>query len=259
MAALAQAGIPVPFDRWCVDAPEGPISSTVSCALAVAREAGAPIATVLGQVAKNCDRLAFHADMVAQSVAGPRLAARIIGVLPGLAVPLTSILGFDVVGVLIGSVTGWILIALAAFLTWAGARWSKKMVARALFTAPSPGLYPRLVAISISVGIGVTSSRNSALRALVDADLLSTIDGEEVRRSDQFLESSSRLGIPVAAGLRALDDQCVDEVLQLSSLKARELGERLLLPLGTCTLPAFLALGVVPAVISVVSSTRLGI
>jgi len=40
-------------------------------------------------------------------------------------------------------------------------------------------------------------------------------------------------------------------------VRAAALGSRLLLPLGVCVLPAFLALGVAPMLLSVLGSTEL--
>jgi tight adherence protein B len=42
-------------------------------------------------------------------------------------------------------------------------------------------------------------------------------------------------------------------------LRAAQLSSRLLLPLGACTLPAFLLLGVAPLMLSVLTSTPLPI
>jgi tight adherence protein B len=84
------------------------------------------------------------------------------------------------------------------------------------------------------------------------------LEPSEVAQCDEVIIQSLRSGVPLRGLLTALDSRAVDRAFHNSTMRARELGERLLIPLGACTLPAFLCLGVVPAIISVVSDTRLG-
>jgi tight adherence protein B len=202
--------------------------------------------------------MAAHNESTAEAIAGPRMARRIIVFLPALAVPLTWVLGFDTVGVLFGSVVGWCLLALATMLTYAGSRWSRSMIQRAVYMRPTPGLYPRLLGLGVSAGVGISRSRDIAHEALAAAGLNEVLDPAEIDQTEKFIERAAGAGISVSAGLRALDIQCVDRCLHSAAMRVRELGERLLLPLGVCTLPAFLTLAVLPAVISIMSSTRLG-
>jgi tight adherence protein B len=260
MAALAQAGLPVPFDRLLGFEPSaGPFELSIGCTLRAARSAGAPVSDVLGRLAQLSDRMAGHKESTAQAIAGPRMARRIIVFLPALAVPLTWVLGFDTVGVLFGSVVGWFLLALATMLTYAGSSWSRSMIQRAVSMPTTPGLYPRLLGLGVSAGVGISRSRDITHEALTAAGLVELLDPAEISQTEKFVEQSAAAGISVSAGLRALDVQCVDLCLHAAAIRVRELGERLLLPLGVCTLPAFLTLAVVPAVISIISSTRLGL
>lgn len=259
MAALAQAGLPVPFERWLGHEPLSDVFElSISCTLRAARVAGAPVSEVLSRLAQLSDRMAAHNESTAEAIAGPRMARKIIVFLPALAVPLTWVLGFDTVGVLFGSVVGWCLLALAAMLTYAGSRWSRSMIQRAVYMPPTPGLYPRLLGLGVTAGVGISRSRDIAHEALTAAGFGELLDSAEIDQTEKFVERSAAAGISVSAGLRALDIQCVDRCLHSAAMRVRELGERLLLPLGVCTLPAFLTLAVVPAVISIMSSTRLG-
>ena len=259
MAALAEAGIPVPFDRWLQAVTEpGSVEAVVVCTLQVARDSGAPIAPVLTRLATFCDRLDGTARTVAEAVAGPRMARRIIVLLPFLALPLTWLLGFDSVGVLIGSPVGWALLVLATGLTWLGHSWTRRMIARAQSIAPAPGLYPRVVGIALSAGVGITRARAMSWSAINDNELDSFVESSEIDASEDFIRAAQRTGIPVTAGLVALEARFIDQCLHEAAVRVRELGEKLLIPLGVCTLPAFLCLGVVPAVISIISTTHLG-
>jgi tight adherence protein B len=225
--------------------------------LAVARTSGAPLVPSLRALAEVSDRHADQADRIQESLAGPQMARRIILALPAVAIPLTGALGFDVVGVLLDSPLGWALIGLAVALTWVGAQWSTRLVAAATRMPGAPGLYARLLAVALSAGVGLTRARAVTRHALAESGLLLLLDTEEVRVTDEVIEVGYLTGVPVVRLLQALDRQQVEQVFLAAQIRARQLAEKLLMPLGACTLPAFLLLGVVPAMVSVVSSTTL--
>ncbi len=232
----------------------GPAADAV---LGVARITGAPLAPTLEILAEACDQLAEQSDRVTLSLAAPRMARRIILALPAVAIPLTAAMGFDVVGVLLGSPLGWGLIVVAGALTWVGARWSTRLVEVATRMPQAPGLYARLIAVALSAGVGLTRARVVTRAALCDSGLLFLIEAQETVAAEAAIEASASAGVPLVRVLRALDRLQVDQVALASNVRARQLGEKLLVPLGVCTLPAFLLLGVVPAMVSVVSSTTI--
>jgi tight adherence protein B len=73
------------------------------------------------------------------------------------------------------------------------------------------------------------------------------------------LSFSRAAGVPAAALLHAEAEESRRAATADGERRAAELGTRLLLPLGVCILPAFIALGVAPIVVSIVSSTALAI
>jgi tight adherence protein B len=258
-SAVASAGLPVPVERWLAQTnDQSNLQRGVTCVLRVARESGAPLAGVLQRLAIACDRTAENADQIEQSLAGPRMARRIIWALPLLAVPLNALMGFDVMTVLLSSPIGWILSAIATALTLAGSRWSTAMIVRAQRIAPAPGLYPRLLSVALESGVGLSRASEIVTRILVETDAIKLLDSAELRECDQAITRSRDSGIPIRGLLLALDARAVERTIHASNVRARELGEKLLIPLALCTLPAFLCLGVVPAIIAVVSGTRLG-
>ena len=70
---------------------------------------------------------------------------------------------------------------------------------------------------------------------------------------------STAAGVPAAALLHAEAEERRRIARADGQRRAVELGTRLLLPLGVCILPAFIALGVAPIVVSIVSSTAVAI
>ncbi|HWU28960.1 MAG TPA: pilus assembly protein TadB, partial [Microbacterium sp.] len=77
--------------------------------------------------------------------------------------------------------------------------------------------------------------------------------------TDAVLELSRSAGVPAGTLLRASAAQQRHEARVQGRIRAARLSSSLLLPLGACTLPAFLLLGVAPLMLSVLGSTPLPI
>ena len=72
---------------------------------------------------------------------------------------------------------------------------------------------------------------------------------------DAVIAVAARAGAPVAELLRAEAARRRRTARADGTAKAAALGVRLMLPLGVCVLPAFVLLGVVPLIVSVVTGT----
>jgi tight adherence protein B len=258
VAALADAGLSLELSMPAQDALTS-TSRMVICVVAAARMCGAPVAQVARHLAHTCDRLAEQHDRIVEALAGPRMARRILLWLPVAAFPLTSLLGFDVAGVLFGSQMGLVLLIVSAGLTMASALWTRALVRVAESMPPAPGLYARLMAVGISAGMGWSAADENTMRALAATDAFDLLDVQEVEQASAERAQTTRTGIPLHGVLMALENQAVDDAFHASSIRVRELGEKLLLPLGACTLPSFLCLGIFPALVSVISNTAHGL
>jgi tight adherence protein B len=73
--------------------------------------------------------------------------------------------------------------------------------------------------------------------------------------AQRVLELATRAGVPAAGLLRAEADQARREHLAAAQIRVARLGVTLLLPLGVCVLPAFVALGLAPLLLSVLTQT----
>jgi tight adherence protein B len=71
----------------------------------------------------------------------------------------------------------------------------------------------------------------------------------------ELLTVATQAGVPVSRALQNLADDQRAARFTDRRRAARELGERILVPVGACYLPAFMLWGVVPLVGSVVSDT----
>lgn len=75
---------------------------------------------------------------------------------------------------------------------------------------------------------------------------------------DATLEFAARAGVAVAGLLRSTAREARRTARAGARRRAAELGTRLLLPLGVCILPAFVALGVAPLLLGMLASTVVG-
>lgn len=259
---LADTGDPVALrvvDR-CADGAElagaldaeGGTWSDVAAAWEIAAAVGAPLAEVLGSLAESLQDAASAADDVRIALAEPAGTARLLLWLPFAGLLLGFALGFDTIGVLVTNpfgaacmITGLALVLLARW-------WTARMVRDARPRAGTPGMHADLVAVALSGGAGMPR----ALR-LVEQSTAELIDDRATTQS--VLELSRSAGVPAGSLLRASAAQQRQEARVQGRIRAARLSSKLLLPLGACTLPAFLLLGVAPLMLSVLGSTPLPI
>ena len=253
-AAAAAAGEPV--SAAIVAARGTAVRSTeqwvvLAAAWEVATESGAPLASSLRELGGALRDEAQLRREVRSALAGPASSARLVLALPLIAMLFGAAFGFDTLAVLVANPLGLGCLVAGVGLLWAGRRWSRSMVARATRSDADRGLEAELVAIAMSSGASVDRARGlvrSALRS-------SGTPSRDVRAVDDVIAVADRAGAPVAELLRAEARRLRRAARAAGAARAAALGVRLMLPLGVCVLPAFVLLGVVPLVISVVSGT----
>ncbi len=220
----------------------------IAAAWRVATTVGAPLAESLRAVAEALRDAHAAADDVRIALAEPAATARLLLWLPVFALLLGAVLGFDTIGVLFGSLAGagCLIVGLALV---AGARaWTARLVRRARPAAGIPGLHAELMAIALAGGVSIARAR----------ELVPAPHGEgDDAVTDDVLALSSRAGVPAVGLLRASAAHARQAARTRGRLAAARLGSRLLLPLGICTLPAFVLLGVAPLMLAVLATTPL--
>lgn len=225
----------------------------LAAAWIVALDAGAPLAPALRSYAESLRALAQAQRDAAVALAGPVATARLVMALPAVGLLFGLAMGFDTLGVLVGTPAGWACLAIGAVLVLLGARWNRRLVRSARPETATPGLECELMAIAVSGGGALPRARASVEGALARAELSA---GRE--RIDAVLELSRSAGVPAAELLRAEGEEARGEARAAAEAKAARLAVRLMLPLGLCVLPAFMVLGVLPLMIAVVTSTVRG-
>lgn len=220
----------------------------VAAAWEVASTVGAPLADTLRTLAESLQDAVDAADDVRVALAEPAATARLMMWLPLAGLLLGLALGFDTLSVIVGTVPGVLCVLAGVGLILLSRRWTAHLVARAQPSPESPWLHAELLAIALSGGTSIDRARRLV------RDAAGTAATEE---TEKHLALSRAAGIPAVELLRAAAAQQRHSARIEGRMRASTLSSRLLLPLGACTLPAFLLLGIAPLILSVLGSTPL--
>lgn len=221
----------------------------VAAAWHVATDAGAPLAATLARLGEVLVATDDARREVAIALAGPRATSRVVLALPVLGLLGGAVLGVDTVGVLATTPPGWFCLVTGGGLLFVARRWMRRLVERAREADPTPGLACELVAVAVSGGVPASAALDRVAEALTEAGLPAD---DTAAPAVAFAE---RAGVPVAGLLRAEAREARRDAQAAVRMRIASLGTRLLLPLGLCVLPAFVALGVVPLLLAMIGST----
>ncbi|WP_260857252.1 type II secretion system F family protein [Microbacterium sp. 1.5R] len=226
----------------------GGVWRDLAAAWEVATTIGAPLAEVLRMIADTLRDAASAADDVRIALAEPAGTARLLLWMPFAGLLLGFALGFDTLGVITTNPFGAGCVVAGLVLVLAARAWTSRLLRRARPDPGTPGMHAELVAVALSGGASV----DRALRLVADTEASGRGDEGQLRA---VLELSRSAGVPAVELLRASAAQDRHSSRVEGRLRAARLSTSLLLPLGVCTLPAFLLLGVAPLLLSVLAST----
>ncbi|MFJ6678762.1 type II secretion system F family protein [Microbacterium sp. NPDC091382] len=254
---LADAGDPAAIavcDRWDAGgsaasalSERGDAWRQIGIAWQVATVVGAPLAMSLRGLAEALRDAHQARDDVRTALAEPQTTARLISWLPLVALGLGAALGFDPFSAL-ATPAGAVCIGGGGLLMLVTHRWTRALVARAQPGEQIPGLDAEVIAIALSGGVSIP-------RAIEVAAAASGCEPSEATQAVLALSRSA--GAPAVELLRADAAARRQAARTEGRLRAATLSGRLLIPLGVCTLPAFLLLGVGPMLLSVLTTTPL--
>jgi len=229
---------------------EGGAWIDLAAAWEIATTVGAPLADVLRVIAETLRDASSAADDVRIALAEPAGTARLLLWMPFAGLVLGVALGFDTIGVIFGTPAGAACVVGGLLLVLAARGWTTRLLRHARPDPGTPGMHAELVAVALSGGASIQ-------RALsLVAESPSTTRGDDARVRS-VLELSRAAGVPAGELLRASAGQQRHDARIDGRLRAAQLSTKLLIPLGVCTLPAFLLLGVAPLLLSVLASTSL--
>lgn len=248
--------------------------------LRMSESAGAPLATSLERAAEHAEER-IDALLGRQSaLAAPRATGRILSWLPLLGLGLGVLMGSDPVGVLTGSILGALTGVLGLGLAFAGRRWTAALVHRAeAESAASHGaeqtsnmppvdtaLVLELLAAQLRAGLAPLAALGTLAEAL-NSRPLSTVcqrlhmgsgwgsawSGSAAGTFGELRDALAPAytgGAPSTALLLSLADAHRLSERRAAERAAGKLSVALVVPLGLCSLPAFICLGIVPILIS---------
>ncbi|WP_150307007.1 type II secretion system F family protein [Planctomonas psychrotolerans] len=228
--------------------------SALAVAWAVATKSGAPLARSLTALADSFRSVAQIERDLAVALAGPVATARMVLALPAVGILFGTVLGFDTLRVLFATPLGSGCLLLGAALMVAAGAWNRHLIRAATPREAAPGLGLDLLAIAVSGGQPLADARRSVTAA---GDRFLPAVADDAATIDEVAALAERAGIPAAGLLRGEADQVRRAARTEGRQHAETASAALMLPLGICVLPAFLVVGVVPLLISVMSSTGL--
>lgn len=231
---------------------EGGAWRDLAAAWEIATTVGAPLAEVLRMIAETLRDTAAAADDVRIALAEPAGTARLLLLMPLAGLLLGFALGFDTVSVMVGNPVGTACVVMGLLLMLAARVWTGRLLEKARPAPGTPGMQAELVAVALAGGASV----DRALRLVADSPA-SVHGGRE--RIDTVLDLSRSAGVPAGELLRASAAQDRHAARIEGRLRAAALSTKLLIPLGVCTLPAFMLLGVAPLLLSVLTTTSLSL
>ena len=250
--------------------------------LRMSESAGAPLATSLERAAEHAEER-IDALLGRQSaLAAPRATGRILSWLPLLGLGLGVLMGSDPVGVLTGSILGALTGLLGLGLAFAGRRWTAALVHRAEVESTRAGhtggeqalnaptvdtaLVLELLAAQLRAGLAPLGALGTLAEALNSRPLHTVCQRLQMGSSWGSAWSGSAAGTfgelrdalapaytggaPSTALLLSLADAHRLSERRAAERAAGKLSVALVVPLGLCSLPAFICLGIVPILIS---------
>lgn len=229
---------------------EGGAWRDLAAAWEVATIVGAPLAEVLRMIAETLRDAASAADDVRIALAEPAGTARLLLWMPFAGLLLGFALGFDTLEVMVGNPIGTACVVAGLLLVLVSRLWTGRLLRRARPEPGTPGMRAELVAVALSGGASI----ERALRLVRESSASQLGDEDRIRA---VLDLSRAAGVPAGELLRASAAQDRHRSRIEGRLRAAKLSTQLLVPLGVCTLPAFLLLGVAPLMLSVLMSTPL--
>lgn len=232
--------------------PERTAWRALACVWRVAERSGAPMADCLVSLADSLRSIAATDREVDVALAGPVSTVRLLSALPIVSIGLAWCLGFDVPATLATTSVGGALAATGLALWCAGVIWGRRLIARARSVRPLAGFELDLVAVA---AVGEPTHEAAGAVAIEALDRCGLSSAREIDDSRAVFDLAASAGIPAQSLLRSRAEHARRCDRHSSRRAIARLEVSLVLPLGLCIMPAFIALGIAPVVLSLFIST----
>lgn len=253
---IADDGVPAALAQL------GPAGYILRAAFPLAERTGAGLSDILDACAQAATAADDAAAARSIALAGPRASARILAGLPLLGVGGAALAGIDVLGSIRDGGVGSISALMGVALWLAGIKWSKHLIARASEQPAGEHALLDLAAAALHAGASVPATLQLLAETMDRPSLAATarqlIYGRsweaawEDHRSAlaQCLQPAWHSGASAIGLLRRRAERERAALSRQAREAAGALASTMVLPLGLCYLPAFVALALVPTVIS---------
>jgi tight adherence protein B len=228
----------------------------------------------LAEATREVDRFTAERDA---ALAGPLASARMLQWLPIAGIALAGALEPDALAMLASTPLGWLLVACAVSLAWAGRTWLAALAARAARTgADLPDQVAAFALLEAAVAAGKDlPGACIAVGEALDGKAVSIVQagrrlqaghdwanawtdarkhGDLAVAVEAALRVSWELGASPVPALRAASGEAFDDARAAAARTRGQLEARAALPLALCFLPAFIVAGVIPLVLAVAGS-----
>lgn len=237
-----------------ITAESTPAWRVLAAAWAVAEACGAPFAESLERISTALTSLEALGQRRGVLLAGPRSTVLLVSMLPLLAFVVGEVMGLSALQQLL-SAQGLPFIVIGVVFLAAGLGWAFTMIRTLERQDQVSGIELDLLWIAVSGG----HTPETALRLVADCvdrvgaewvPLDTLANGSEAKR---VLEIGRNTGAPVRALLISEAQTLRATSLAQLERSAERLGVKVLLPLGLCILPAFIMIGVIPVMMSMMT------
>lgn len=249
-------------------------AASVAAACRLTHQIGAPLAEILESVLDTIDETEAAQRSRAVARAGPELTARLLTALPLVGVLAATGFGIDVLELWMSGGPATFAAVIGVALWVAGHTWSNRLIRQASASAyqtVDPAVMLDLLVASLRAGASIPRSLQALGKACKEpafercATLLCV--GAPFEALEKQCETSQQLDLIAALKPAWTFGASPTPLLRLSgtrirasrSTKAQEEAERLairlVIPLGICLLPAFVAIGVVPIISTITLPT----
>lgn len=226
----------------------------LAAAWLLGEQSGAPLAPVLERISAACRELERLAERRAVLHAGPRATVRLVLALPVLAFGLGTLLGFHPIPILMTG-PGVLLLLAGAVLLCAGIGWTRALQRRAERSDTVTGLECELLWVALGGGAAPAFARLRTANAVdrVGAEWVPLWRFCRGELLDTVIETAEGTGAALRPLLLAEASAARARAGAGLEREAERFGVQILLPLGLCVLPAFIAVGVAPVILAMLS------
>ncbi|MDR1824523.1 MAG: type II secretion system F family protein [Bifidobacteriaceae bacterium] len=261
-------------------------ATAVVAAQRVAGEVGGSLTGLLRGLGEAIRAAQEAQDQLEAALAGPKASARLLQFLPLLGIALGMAMGANPLGVLVGGGLGTVALGVGLGLLLVGRLWTGRLLARAggsrgrgvagdgarlLDGEVAAGLLAGCLAAGLSLPAALDAAGRvwpgPAGRALARAGA-ALARGEPwaaawagpdraapgVAGIERCLELAWHSGVEAGPLLEGVRQSLARQARRAAAQANAKLGVTLMLPLGLCYLPAFVAVGLVPVMLSVATN-----